>query len=94
MRAGKTLQITAVSIHGEGHEDILNLRWQGPRSSGVTSTGALIRWLREDPENEAWVVHDGQQVAVEIVTPIGAPSYLRSRGDGAWGDHLLGLARF
>jgi hypothetical protein len=67
------------------------------RPDGVllrAATAALIRWPREDPENEAWLADGGQKIGVEIVTPVAGPAHLRSRVDGVWGDHLLGLARF
>jgi hypothetical protein len=94
MQRACTLQILAVGVRdGCGHEEITHLQWQGMSSTGLTSSQALIAWLREDPEHQAWLLHDEQRIAIEIVTPIGAPSHLRSRHDGRWGDHLLALPR-
>jgi hypothetical protein len=95
MRKTSVLKITAVGLQGgDGHEHITHLLWEAASSSGVTTTAALIAWLREDPEHEALLRAGEQRIAVEVVTPIGAPSHLRSRHDGQWGDHLLALPRF
>jgi hypothetical protein len=57
MRESRTLQIAAVSLEGgNGHEHVAHVLWQAQRSFGVTATEGLIRWLREDPEHEAWLV--------------------------------------
>lgn len=94
MRTTQTLEIIAVGLEGgTGHEHIAHLQWQGASSSGVTSSEALMAWLREDPQHEAWLTVGGQRVGVEVVTPIGAPPYLRSRSEGKWGDHLLAVPR-
>jgi uncharacterized protein DUF3892 len=94
VRGAATLRILAIGVPaGGGHEQITHLQWEAVSSSGLTSTEALIAWLRQDPEHEAWLLHDGRPIGVEVVTPIGAPAYLRSRSDGAWGDHLLALPR-
>jgi hypothetical protein len=94
MRKTSALEIITVGLEGgTGHEDITHLEWQSAHSSGVTSSEALIAWLREDPEHEAWLADGEQRVAVEVVTPIGAPAHLRSRSEGRWGEHLLGLPR-
>lgn len=95
MRKTSALEIIAVALEGgAGHEHITEVQWKGANSSGVTSSEALIAWLREDPEREASLTMGGQCVGVEVVTPIGAPGHLRSRADGQWGQHLLGLPRF
>lgn len=93
MRGGSELQILAVSVYGDGHEDIRHLQWQGPSSSGITSAEALIRWLEEDPRHEAWLRDGEQRVEVEVATPVGERAYLRSRSSGQWDDHLLRLPR-
>lgn len=90
-----TLEIIAVGFQGgSGHEHIGDLQWQGASSSGITSSEALIAWLREHPEHEAWLKDGERRVAVQVLAPIGAPAYLRSRSEGQWGDHLLALPRF
>jgi hypothetical protein len=95
MRKASVLEIVAVGLQGgDGHEHITHLMWQGASSSGLTTTVALIAWLGADPEHEAWLMAGERRVPVEVVTPIGAPSHLRSRHDGQWGDHLLALPRF
>jgi hypothetical protein len=95
MEGSKSLQIVGISLQGgSGHEHVAHLLWQGQRSAGVTAPEGVIRWLREDPEHEAWLVAGERRVAVEVVTPIGGPSHLRSRTDGQWGDALLKLPRF
>jgi len=96
MQKTLTLQIIAIGVKGAGgHEDITHVQWQAASSSGITSSHAVISWLREHAEHEAWLA-DGERrrVAVEVVTPIGAPAHLRSRAGGQWGDHLLALPRF
>jgi hypothetical protein len=95
MTADTTLQIIAVALQdGEGHEDITHLQWQAASSSGITSSGGLIAWLRADPAHEAWIAAGNQRIGVEVVAPIGAPAHLRSVADGRWGEHLLALPRF
>jgi hypothetical protein len=95
MRGASSLQIVGVSLQaGNGHEHVAHVLWQGQRSYGVTAVEGVIRWLREDPEHEAWLVSGERRVAIEVVTPIGGPWYLRSRTDGQWGDALLKLPRF
>jgi hypothetical protein len=94
MRSGSGLEIVAVSVNGNGHGDIAHIQWRSASSSGITSPHALILWLREDPEHEAWLVDGERRIAVEVVTPIDAAAHLRSRLQGEWGDHLLGLPRF
>jgi hypothetical protein len=95
VRGGVSLQIVAVSLNGGvGHEHIAYVLWQRQNSSGVTTTEALIRWLREDAGHEAWLASGERRVAVEVVTAVGAPSHVRSRENGHWGDELLKLARF
>jgi len=94
MRSSGSLQIIAVGIAGAGQEDITHLQWQGASSSGITSAEALIAWLRESPEHEAWLAHGQQRIAVRVVAPIGGTAHLRSHADGQWGEHLLALPRF
>jgi uncharacterized protein DUF3892 len=95
MRKTSVLEIVAARLErGDGPERITDLMWQGASSSGLTTSEGLIAWLREDPEHEAWLMAGERRVAVEVVTPIGAPSHLRSRHDGKWGDQLLALPRF
>lgn len=90
-----SLQITAIGVHGAGrHEDITHVQWQAASSSGITSSEAVISWLAEHTEHEVWLADGERRVAVEVVTPAGAPAHLRSRQDGQWGDHLLALPRF
>ena len=90
-----TLQIIAIGVQdGGGHEDITHVQWQAASSSGVTSSQALISWLRQNIEHEAWLADGERRVVVEMLTPAGAPAHLRSRSDGQWGDHLLALPRF
>jgi hypothetical protein len=95
MSSSSSLQIVAVGLQGgEGHEHITEIFWEGVSSSGLTTSQALMAWLREDAEHEAWLTAGGRRVGVEVVTPIGAPSHLRSRtAEGRWGDHLLALPR-
>lgn len=94
MRDKASLQILAVSLDGSDHESITHLQWQRPCSWGITTTQALIAWLREDPTHEAWLAVGEEHVRVEVVTPLGAPAHLRSRSEGQWGEHLLALPRF
>jgi hypothetical protein len=95
MQRTSLLEIVAVGLQGgDGHEHITQLMWQGASSSGLTTSEGLIVWLREDPEHEAWLTAGERRIGVEVVTPIGAPSHLRSRHDGRWSDHLLALPRF
>ena len=89
------IQIIAVRLDGgKGHEHITHLQWQCANSSGLTSAEALITWLRDSGHNQATVQGEQGGVPIEIVTPIGAPSHLRSRAAGQWGEHLLALPRF
>jgi hypothetical protein len=89
------IEITAIRLEGgDGHEHISYLLWQSASSSGMTSSQALIEWLRADSENEAGVVNERGRVPVRVVTPIDAPAYLRTRAGESWTDDLLGLARF
>jgi hypothetical protein len=95
MTNASSLQIVGIRLQGgDTHEAITDLLWQASCSSGLITSKALIAWLREDPEHEAWVQDDERPVAIEFVMPIGSPSYLRSRTGGEWGDHLLKLPRF
>lgn len=95
MRGSSSLQIVGISLQGgAGHEHVAHVLWQGQRSYGVTAVEGVIRWLRQNPEHEAWLVTGERRVAVEVVTPIGRSSHLRSRTDGQWGDALLKLPRF
>jgi hypothetical protein len=95
MRGASRLRITAVAVQGGGgHEDVTHLLWEAASSSGVTSSEALIIWLLEDSEHEAWLSDGEHRIAIEVVTPIDSPPHLRSRSDGQWGDHLLALPRF
>ncbi len=90
-----SLQIVAVALRGgHEHEHVTGLLWEGASSSGVITSEALIAWLRGDPAHEAWLADGEARVSIEVVTPIGAPAYLRSRAEGRWGDHLLVLPRF
>jgi len=94
MRTTASLRIIAVGLQGGlGHEHIAEVQWQGACSSGLTTVDALIAWLREDPQHEAWLTDGEQRIPVGVVTPTGAPAHLRSRGGGQWGDHLLALPR-
>jgi hypothetical protein len=95
MEKPSDVEIVAVRLEGgSGHEHITHLLWQGTSSSGVTTSAALIDLLGKTREHEVWVRDGGQRVAVEVVTVSGGRAYLRSRYDGQWGAHLLGLARF
>ena len=94
LRETASLQVTGVAVEGDpGHEQITHLQWEAASSVGIASAQALIGWLAEDPANEAWLADGDRRVAVEVVRPVGAPPYLRSRIGGQWGDHLLGLPR-
>jgi hypothetical protein len=94
MRSSSSLQIVAIGLEGgDGHENVTDIFWEGASSSGLTTSQALIAWLRADAEHKACLVVGGRRVGVEVVTPIGAPSHLRSRLEGQWGDHLLALPR-
>jgi hypothetical protein len=94
MRDAASLQITAVALQGGSeHEHITHVQWEAASSAGIVSIEALIAWLREDAAHEAWLTDGEQRVAVEVVTPIGLSSHIRSRSEGQWGDHLLGLPR-
>lgn len=95
MGEAASLRIIAVGLQGGlGHEHIAEVQWQGACSHGITTAKALIAWLREHRQHEAWLADGEQRILVEVVTPIGAPAHLRSRNDGQWGDHLLALPRF
>ena len=79
---------------GSEHEHITEVLWESASSSGHTSRGALIDWLKQNSANRAVVGEDGGRVGVLVVEPSDAAAYLRTRADGVWRNDLLGLPRF
>src|ERR1700693_6391630 len=66
--ARRLIRITAVRMEGgTEHLHITEVLWEGPSSSGHTSTGALIDWLKASGANRAVVGGDGERVAVLVV---------------------------
>jgi hypothetical protein len=94
-RARRVIRITAVRIEGgTEHEHITEILWEGASSSGHTSRGALIEWLKESSANRAVVGEAGGRVAVLVVESSEETAYVRTQADGVWRDDLLELPRF
>jgi len=89
------IRITAVRMEGgTEHLHITEVLWEGASSSGHTSRGALIDWLKASSANRAVVGGDGKGVAVLVAEETAGAPYVRTQADGAWRDDLLGLPRF
>jgi hypothetical protein len=90
------IEITATRLEGgSGHEHITAVLWRcATTSMGLTTRQAIVDWLCESDENEAFVADGAARIQVAIQRRENEPPCLRTRVEGRRTDHLLSLPRF